>query len=141
MFFYIIVGTLVDRNPLFHLICLLKLLFIICFVVRCTRVVLGGSAIERGRKASSFAAVACNNLRCLQCNFTVHCFSGYAWDNTVDYMFLRNTVPNEVKLSSKLVSSQQSCAYCCQCSFASESADRQLTQGAKNDPQWICAGH
>jgi hypothetical protein len=105
-------------------------------------VVIAGSAVTRGRKASSFASCACNNLRCLQCNFKVHCFAGSAWDASVDYMFLRNTVPNEGKLASKLLQSAASCAYCCQCSFATEAGERELQpQGAKGDPQWICAGH
>ena len=109
---------------------------------RCSRVVLAGAAVPRGRKTSSFASCACNTLRCLQCNFKVHCFSGCAWDSTVDYMFLRNTVPNETKLAARLVRDSDSCAYCCQCSYASESGERELAlQGARGDPQWICAGH
>jgi hypothetical protein len=105
-------------------------------------VVIAGSAVQRGRKASSFAAVACDNLRCLQCNFRVHCFVGSAWDPSVDYLFLRNTVPNEAKLGARLVRSETSCAYCCQCSFAAEEGQRELQpQAARGDPQWICAGH
>ena len=108
---------------------------------RCSRVVLAGTAVARGRKSSAFTKYACDNLRCLSCNFTVHCFAGRRWDASVDYMFLRNTVPNEAKLASKLLDSSSSYAYCCQCTSADESGDRQLTQGAANDPQWICAGH
>jgi hypothetical protein len=104
-------------------------------------VVLSGPDMERGRKVSSFAKVACNNLRCLQCNFKVHCFVGSAWDASVDYMFLRNNVPNETKLAHKLRRAVDSCAYCCQCSFATEAGERELTQGAKADPQWTCSGH
>lgn len=109
---------------------------------RCTRVIIAGSAMARGRKSSAFAQLACNNLRCLQCNFKVHCFANSAWDGTVDYMFLRNTVPNEVKLATKLQRSAESCAYCCQCSHTSESGERELTAQASNgEPQWVCAGH
>ena len=38
---------------------------------RCSRVVIGGASVPRGRKTSAFANFACNNLRCLQCNFKV----------------------------------------------------------------------
>mgnify|MGYP005991063837 CR=1 FL=1 len=60
----------------------------------------------------------------------------------MDYLFLRNTVPNEAKLAARLRQSGASCAYCCQCSFATEAAERELLpQASKDDPQWICAGH
>lgn len=110
--------------------------------VRCTRVIIAGPSMERGRKTSAFAQLACNNLRCIQCNFKVHCFANSAWDSSVDYMFLRNTVPNEVKLAQRLQRSAESCAYCCQCSHTNESGERELTaQTSSGDPQWVCAGH
>ena len=72
----------------------------------------------------------------------VHCFTSSEWDSSVDYMFLRNTVPNEAKLSVKLTRSAEKCAYCCQCSSASEGGERELNaQLSTQGPQWVCAGH
>lgn len=39
-------------------------------LTRCSKVVLAGTAISRGLKSSAFSKCACDNLRCLQCNFT-----------------------------------------------------------------------
>lgn len=108
---------------------------------RCSKVMLGGSANTRGLKTSAFSKCLCDNLRCLQCNFQVKVFIGFAWDSSVDYMFLRNNMPTDSKLSSKLNSSPESAAYCCQCTSAHLSDERTLSQGAASDPQWICSGH
>ena len=97
--------------------------------------------MERGRKISSFSKLACNSLRCMKCNFKVHCFVHYSWDSTVDYMFLRNTVPNESKLSQKLVAVSGSSAYCCQCTWVSEAGEKELNPSNPAGPQWVCSGH
>jgi hypothetical protein len=84
---------------------------------------------------------ACDRLRCLQCNFEVSLtlsipylpfshhlivcchqilqFQDHEWDSQVDYMFFRNNVPNVEKLSVRLLSSQGTVAYCCQCTWRS----------------------
>lgn len=100
--------------------------------------------MARGLKSSAFSKVCCDNLLCMACNFKIHYFPHRLWDSSVDYMFLRNNVPNEAKLGSKLVNSSDSAAYCCQCSSVNVDksvGERQLTQGATGDPQWTCAGH
>lgn len=38
---------------------------------RCTRIVLSGSSSARGLRSSVFSKCACDNLRCLSCNFKV----------------------------------------------------------------------
>lgn len=120
--------------------------------------VVAGSSSSRGLKSSAFSKVACDNLRCLQCNFTgeadltclspwcllsratpVHWFADSVWDPAVDYMFLRNNMPNDSKLSARLQREEGSVAYCCQCSWTHEAAERPLAAGAQ--PQWVCAGH
>jgi hypothetical protein len=112
---------------------------------RCTRVALAGSGVSRGRKNSSFAKVACNSLRCLQCNFKVLCFAGSSWDESTDYMFLRNNVPNEAKLAQKLSALPAACAYCCQCSHVTVAGAEEVLElgvhSSHKDPQWTCAGH
>eukprot|EP00602_Paraphysomonas_sp_CaronLab_P002097 CAMPEP_0185026510 /NCGR_PEP_ID=MMETSP1103-20130426/10821_1 /TAXON_ID=36769 /ORGANISM="Paraphysomonas bandaiensis, Strain Caron Lab Isolate" /LENGTH=358 /DNA_ID=CAMNT_0027560119 /DNA_START=187 /DNA_END=1263 /DNA_ORIENTATION=+ len=108
---------------------------------RCSRVVVAGTSITRGAKTSAFSKVACDNLRCLQCNFEVMQFPERGWDVGVDYMFFRNNVPNAQKLSSQLRVQSQSIAYCCQCSWLSAECEVVLSPGTPNQPQWVCAGH
>ena len=45
----------------------------------------------------------CDRLRCTACDFDVLRFDEKEWAADVDYMFLRNCVPNTEKLSHKLV--------------------------------------
>ena len=106
--------------------------------------------MERGRKTSSFTRYACDNLRCIKCNFKVHCFLNNSWKDSVDYMFLRNTVPNEQKLSLMLVHDTtttiidtNNCAYCCQCTSITikENNEIELNPTNSTGPQWVCAGH
>lgn len=110
-------------------------------IYRCIKVVIAGASMERGRKTSSFTKLACNSLRCMKCNFKVHCFVHYSWDSSIDYMFLRNTVPNETKLSQKLLTVSGSSAYCCQCTWVSEVAEKELNPSNPAGPQWVCSGH
>jgi hypothetical protein len=84
---------------------------------RCSRVVLAGVLIQRGMKASLFSKCACDNLRCMHCNFQVKCFRGVRWRKEVDYMFFRNNVMSDGKLSTALTAAAESFAYCCQCSW------------------------
>jgi hypothetical protein len=46
-------------------------------------------------------------------------FQDHEWDSQVDYMFFRNNVPNVEKLSVRLLNSQGTVAYCCQCTWRS----------------------
>jgi hypothetical protein len=118
-------------------------LLAICLAItdRCIKVVIAGASMERGRKVSSFSKLACSSLRCMKCNFKVLCFIHYSWDSTVDYMFLRNTVPNETKLSQKLLAVSGSSAYCCQCTWVSEAGEKELNPSNPASPQWVCSGH
>ena len=117
---------------------------------RCSRVTLAGSSYERGLKASAFSKCACDNLRCIQCNFQVQCYRGARWnEEAVDYMFFRNNVPNDLKLSVNLVAAHESFAYCCQCSWIDTQSEIVLNPGSvstigtssNKQPQWICGGH
>ena len=87
---------------------------------------------------------ACDNLRCLQCNFRVHQFQNKTWaTDGVDYMFFRNNVPNESKLEAKLLRCEDGTyAYCCQCSWTHALNERSIVpNGVAADPQWVCGGH
>jgi hypothetical protein len=45
----------------------------------------------------------CNALRCTSCDFKVLALEDRRWDDTVDYLFLRNNMPDVQKLRAKLV--------------------------------------
>lgn len=45
---------------------------------------------------------ACDKLRCTACNFEVLCFKKTAWDDSTDYLYLRNNFPDAAKLRPKL---------------------------------------
>ena len=68
----------------------------------------------------------------------MHWFADSSWAEWVDYMFVRNNMPNDAKLSSGLCQVPGSAAYCCQCSWTAAQQDRVLDRG---EPQWVCAGH
>lgn len=106
---------------------------------KCLRVTIAGPAWTRGIKASAFSRNACDNLRCLKCNFKVMTFLGKSWDESADYIFFRNNVPNEKKLSEKLRNSPESCAYCCQCTWTHLVDEKSVSAGMEF--QWACAGH
>lgn len=108
---------------------------------RCSRVALAGSSSVRGTRVSAFSKCACDSMRCMKCNFAVVCYKDCKWDSSADYMFFRNNTPNDAKLSKKLLSMNESCAYCCQCTWIDLTEERILVQANANDPQWICAGH
>jgi len=112
--------------------------------LRCIRASVTGSAVKKGYKQSSFARdVSCSSMRCIKCNFSIRIFDKAKWELTADgsdYLFLRNSFPNDGKLSAKLCADASSCAYCCQCGWAN------ATEGSDVDVkelqlQWNCSGH
>ncbi len=106
---------------------------------KCIKASLAGPTPNRGQKTSSFSHnIVCGNLRCLKCNFTVRTYPKAAWAPTVDYMFLRNGFPDDQKLSAKLVHSSDSCAYCCQCSWAVAAEEQETKELGLS---WNCSGH
>jgi hypothetical protein len=56
--------------------------------------------------------------RCVNCNFRVAEFALSSWSESVDYLFFRlNFLNGSEALKLALLDSQDSCAYCCQCSW------------------------
>ena len=81
-----------------------------------------GSFAFPGSSSSSSSGGGQRNatgLRCTKCDFKVLRFLDSAWSPDADYMFFRNFMPNVAKLEAKLVPSDGSCAYSCQCSWTS----------------------
>lgn len=72
--------------------------------------ILLGIAVHMHTPALSNLCRACDHLQCLQCDFRVSMFDEFAWDGTTDYLFLRNNVPDFIKLRPKLVS-KPGCKY------------------------------
>jgi len=106
--------------------------------LRCIKCCVNGPGPTRGHKQSSFSRdVCCGNLRCIKCNFSVRTYPYAAWDSTVDYMFLRNAFPDDLKLSTKMVAGEGS-AYCCQCSWIVASEEQDTKDLGLS---WSCSGH
>ena len=74
---------------------------------------------------------------------SVHCYPQTAWDQHIDYLYLRNNAPDQHRLSAHLCPKLKSCAYACGCSWLS--ADAESTLMALGDGMqgllWACAGH
>jgi len=68
------------------------------------------------------------NLRCARCDFKVLRFMDQRWDDSADYMFFRNFMPDRQKLQQKLTASEGEVAFACQCSWASVSVTRRQPQ-------------
>uniref|UniRef100_T1IPN7 Cilia- and flagella-associated protein 418 n=1 Tax=Strigamia maritima TaxID=126957 RepID=T1IPN7_STRMM len=72
-----------------------------CLQIRCFPTIVSGSSLPMGL-ASTSSTKACNALRCLQCDFKVLWFDNFTWSTDVDYLFLRNNMPDFHKLRPKL---------------------------------------
>ncbi|XP_065294229.1 cilia- and flagella-associated protein 418-like isoform X3 [Dermacentor albipictus] len=81
---------------------------------------------------------ACSHIHCCKCDFQVAVFEDYAWDETADYLFFRNSVPDASKLRSRLFRKLGWRAYCCQCHWRSVAA---LASAQQERLPWMCARH
>ncbi|KAK8787629.1 hypothetical protein V5799_022596 [Amblyomma americanum] len=68
-----------------------------CFVVY-----LAGTDVVFGVSTSA-SKRACSHIHCCRCDFQVAIFEDFAWDQSTDYLFFRNSAPDLNKLRSKLV--------------------------------------
>mmetsp|Transcript_14208 Transcript_14208/g.43062 ORF Transcript_14208/g.43062 Transcript_14208/m.43062 type:complete len:215 (+) Transcript_14208:100-744(+) len=68
-------------------------------------------------------------LRCTKCDFRVYVFDDRRWSASVDYMFLRNFMPDATKVIAKLTLEEGAQAYACQCAWCTveQYADPKLT--------------
>nr|XP_055159431.1 cilia- and flagella-associated protein 418 isoform X2 [Nyctereutes procyonoides] len=82
---------------------------------------------------------ACDRLRCVACDFRVVSYDDCMWDQSCDYLFFRNNMPEFQKLRTKLVKKPGARAYACQCSWRTAEALTAL----QADPQlrWVCGRH
>ncbi|KAM3680537.1 cilia- and flagella-associated protein 418 isoform 1-T1 [Ammospiza maritima maritima] len=114
---------------------------------RCCPVYLGGSLspsgigtnISKSFSDCSSLSRACDRLRCTACDFRVSLFNDYVWDQSCDYLFFRNNMPELSKLRAKMIKKKGARAYACQCSWRSidELTDLQTEQQLR----WVCGKH
>ncbi|XP_019469703.1 protein C8orf37 homolog isoform X1 [Meleagris gallopavo] len=105
---------------------------------RCCPVYLGGSSSPNGI-GTNISKRTCDQLRCTACDFRVSLFNDYIWDQSCDYLFFRNNMPELNKLRAKMIKKKGSRAYACQCSWRSisELTDLQADQQLR----WVCGKH
>ncbi|KAM9574115.1 cilia- and flagella-associated protein 418 isoform 1-T1 [Guaruba guarouba] len=96
---------------------------------RCSPVYLGGSFSPHGI-GTNISKRTCDQLRCTACDFRVSLFNDYIWDQSCDYLFFRNNMPELSKLRAKMIKKKGARAYACQCSWRSidELTDLQTDQ-------------
>jgi len=85
-----------------------------------------------GISGSTESGDTSTNLRCTSCDFRVMRFSDAEWQSDVDYMFLRNFMPNEAKLRPKLKAKNGYAAFACQCSWATIELGERMP-----NPKWF----
>ena len=122
---------------------------------QCSCVYLGGSNSAKG--LSTFLSQrSCDALLCLSCNLRVVMFDNIAWDESTDYLFLRNNVPDLSRLKGTIILSssimnwhlsvfaaklgpKRGCrAYACQCQWRNVF---DTTEVRAEKLQWICRKH
>ncbi|RVE63070.1 hypothetical protein OJAV_G00163170 [Oryzias javanicus] len=64
---------------------------------KCCPVFVGGSSVTNG-VGTATSRRSCDQLRCISCDFRVLMFDDYEWDQSCDYLFLRNNMPDCEKL-------------------------------------------
>uniref|UniRef100_A0A8C3DD57 Cilia- and flagella-associated protein 418 n=1 Tax=Corvus moneduloides TaxID=1196302 RepID=A0A8C3DD57_CORMO len=101
---------------------------------RCCPVYLGGSLSPSGI-GTNISKRTCDQLRCTACDFRVSLFNDYIWDQSCDYLFFRNNMPELSKLRAKMIKKKGARAYACQCSWRSidELTDLQTEQQLRGD--------
>ena len=96
---------------------------------------------EEGRTVSPIRPVSCSSLRCSKCCFAIQTWEGYAWDDDVDYLFMRHNFPEWERVSAKLSQVDGTTAFACQCSWTSISSPTRLKSLSSSVPGWFCSGH
>jgi hypothetical protein len=110
---------------------------------KCATIYLGGSSDSCGLFIGGKAKF-CDRLRCIGCDFKVLIFPKFKWAADVDYLFFRNSMPEAIKLNTKLEFKDDSNAYCCQCQWTSTNKILEpnlLDCTSFNHLKWTCRGH
>jgi len=107
---------------------------------KCSPLCLAGCDTRMGLSTKS-SKKACDNLRCLKCDFKVAWFDNYVWDESVDYLFFRNGCTEFDKLKSKLNKRKGHRSYCCQCLSAATGESVEIKKIAELHRKWACGKH
>ncbi|XP_010015049.1 PREDICTED: protein C8orf37 homolog [Nestor notabilis] len=105
---------------------------------RCSPVYLGGSFSPHGIGTNT-SKRTCDQLRCTACDFRVSLFNDYIWDQSCDYLFFRNNMPELSKLRAKMIKKKGARAYACQCSW--RSIDGLTDLQTDQQLRWVCGKH
>ena len=97
-----------------------------------------GTEYPVGFTSSSASPHSCDRLRCTKCDFRVTLIPGAAWRGDVDYLFLRNNVPDVTRLRPMLRDDPACNAFCCQCTSMTCGAPQRVDPLATG---WSCSGH
>ncbi|XP_028592290.1 cilia- and flagella-associated protein 418 isoform X2 [Podarcis muralis] len=81
----------------------------------------------------------CDQLRCTACDFRVLQYDDFQWDQSCDYLFFRNNMPEFRKLRTKMQTKKGSRAYACQCTWKSIDELTDLT--VDRQLRWVCSKH
>lgn len=105
---------------------------------KCSPVYIGGGNIPFG-VGTNISEKACNQLRCTACDFIIVVFEDNKWDQSCDYLFFRNSMPELSKLKCKMIKKKGTRAYACQCTWRSV----QELMDIRTDQQlrWVCGKH
>lgn len=82
---------------------------------------LGGTQCTLSDTPSKFRKEVSAQLRCLKCDQAVLRFEDTAWARGSEYVFFRTHYPSERKLAAQMVRERGAAAYCCQCTWRTES--------------------
>lgn len=104
---------------------------------KCFPLLIGGSSDPKGL-STTVSRQCCSNLRCHNCDFSVEIFDNFRWSPDIDYLFLRNNMPDFSKLQSRLLARRNSRAYACQCHWVHAQEMTDLTGELKR--LWHCGG-
>ncbi|XP_063054015.1 cilia- and flagella-associated protein 418 isoform X2 [Engraulis encrasicolus] len=107
---------------------------------KCCPVFVGGSTTPHGIGTSN-SKRACDQLRCISCDFRIASFDDYEWDSTCDYLFFRNNMPDCQRLRAKLRRCKGARAYACQCSWHTALALGDLAGQTQAQLRWVCGAH
>ncbi|XP_034980391.1 cilia- and flagella-associated protein 418 isoform X1 [Zootoca vivipara] len=105
---------------------------------RCCPVYLGGSSSPHGI-GTNISQRTCDQLRCTACDFCVLQYDDFQWDQSCDYLFFRNNMPEFRKLRTKMLTKKGSRAYACQCTWRSIDELTELT--GDRQLRWVCSKH
>ena len=107
---------------------------------RCDHLYLSGANKKMGKSLSS-CIKACDNIRCISCDFVILSFDNRKWTDRADYLFFRNHMPDKQKLLTHTKVSRGCRAYACQCTWVSVQDLLEVAEDQSLKSKWVCWKH